>query len=87
MALPAGRRAQLDMYQSEHNEMFAVDPRRQADQQRREGRREHPARRDGPEAAYTGEVITWEQAMKSRQKLVPDLRLGDAPIRPVPGRG
>jgi hypothetical protein len=43
----------------------------------------------GRMAAYTGQEITWEQAMNSQQKLVPDhldwkMKLDISPI-PVPG--
>ena len=43
----------------------------------------------GRMAAYTGQVITWEQAMNSQESLVPDkLEWGPAPTPPVamPGR-
>jgi predicted dehydrogenase len=42
----------------------------------------------GREAAYTGEVITWEKAMSSQQNLVPaNFAWADAPVRPVPRPG
>ncbi len=42
----------------------------------------------GREAAYTGESITWDQALNSRQQLVPsEFAWGDAPMRPVPRPG
>jgi hypothetical protein len=42
----------------------------------------------GREAAYTGEVITWEKAFNSQQQLVPaNFAWTDAPVRPVPRPG
>jgi predicted dehydrogenase len=78
-----------DMYQEEHNQLFASI------------RRGAPVN-DGPwmaqstlmglmgrMAAYTGQEITWEQAMNSQEKLVPDeldwkMKLDIAPL-PMPG--
>ncbi len=64
--------ARVDMYQQEHNELFASI-------------RDGKPMNDGPwmaqstlmglmgrMAAYTGQEITWEQAMNSQEKLVPD---------------
>ncbi len=79
-----------DMYQTEHNELFASI---------RAGKPIHDG--DwmlqstmmglmGRMAAYTGQEITWEQAMNSQEKLVPDFFEWDMnlPIRPMsmPGR-
>jgi len=79
----------IDMYQTEHNELFASI------------RNGNPIN-DGPRmaqstliglmgrmAAYTGQEITWEQAMNSQEKLVPDaldwkMKLDIAPIA-MPG--
>jgi hypothetical protein len=42
----------------------------------------------GRMAAYTGEVITWEMAMDSKENLSPAAYTwGDAPVRPVPRPG
>jgi len=42
----------------------------------------------GRMAAYTGEVITWEMAMNSKEDLSPpSYAWGDAPVRPVPRPG
>jgi predicted dehydrogenase len=78
-----------DMYQQEHNELFA-------------GIRSGKPINDGEwmahstlmgimgrTAAYTGQEITWEQAMNSQEKLVPDqldwkMKLDFPPV-PVPG--
>jgi hypothetical protein len=35
------------------------------------------------QAAYTGQVITWEQAMSSTESLVPDNLSWDTPAPPV----
>ena len=74
-----------DMYQTEHDELFASI------------RKGEPIN-DGPwmssstmmgimgrMAAYTGKEITWEQAMNSQEKLVPDFFEPDMelPIRPM----
>jgi len=77
--------APLDMYQAEHNEMFAA---------LRAGKPINNAEKAatstllalmGRMAAYTGEAITWDQAMKSEEALVPStFAWGDAPDRPVP---
>jgi predicted dehydrogenase len=75
----------LDMYQSEHNEMFAA---------LRAGKPINNAEKAatstllalmGRMAAYTGEVITWDAAMASKESLVPEtFTWGDAPKKPVP---
>ena len=82
---PADGARPLDMYQSEHNEMFAA---------LRGGKPINNAENAvgstllalmGRMAAYTGEVITWEKAMESRESLVPStLDWGDVPKKPVP---
>jgi predicted dehydrogenase len=82
---PAEGAPPLDMYQAEHNEMFAA---------LRDGKPINNAEQAvgstllalmGRMAAYTGEVITWEKAMESKEALVPStLAWGDAPNRPVP---
>jgi hypothetical protein len=79
-----------EMYQAEHNELFAGI---------RNGRPinngEYMARSTllailGRMAAYTGQVITWEQALNSRQDLSPpryawDVRLPVPPVA-MPGQ-
>jgi predicted dehydrogenase len=78
-----------DMYQQEHDELFAAI-------------RAGTPKNDGVQmthstllaimvrmAAYTGEVITWEQALNSKEELgLATYALGDLPKRepPVPGR-
>lgn len=74
-----------DMYQREHDVLFASV-------------RKHQPVNDGQRlvtstllammgriAAYTGQEVTWEQAMNSQEKLVPDQLSWDGQI-PVPGR-
>ncbi len=77
-----------DMYQLEHDELFASI-------------RAGAPRNDGSwmatsvllaimarMAAYSGQTITWEQALNSQQKLGPEtLAWGDAPLDPVPVPG
>ncbi len=42
----------------------------------------------GRMAAYTGEIISWEEALNSEMKLVPsEFAWADAPERPVPVPG
>ena len=79
----------VDMYQIEHNELFASI---------RSGNPINDGHRMaqstlmglmGRMAAYTGQEVTWEQAMNSQQKLVPDnldwkMNLEIAPM-PIPG--
>jgi hypothetical protein len=39
-------------------------------------------------AAYTGQVVTWEEAMQSTEQLVPDhFEWGAAPSHPLPRPG
>jgi len=81
---PAGGE-KFDMYQVEHNEMFAA---------LRDGKPINNAEQAasstllalmGRMAAYTGEVISPDQVMGSQESLVPSrLAWGDAPVRPVP---
>jgi predicted dehydrogenase len=85
---PAAGSPPLDMYQAEHNEMFAA---------LRDGKPINNAEKAvgstmlalmGRMAAYTGETITWDQAMNSQEALVPPtFAWGDAPRKgvPIPG--
>jgi predicted dehydrogenase len=82
---PTDNAPPLDMYQAEHNEMFAA---------LRDGKPINNADKAasstllalmGRMAAYTGEVITAQQALESRESLVPStFQWGDAPRKPVP---
>lgn len=77
-----------DMYQTEHNELFASI---------RSGKPinngEYAARSTllaimGRMACYTGQSVTWEQALQSKESLVPsEFAWAAAPDRPVPRPG
>ena len=79
-----------DMYQTEHNELFASI---RAGEPINDGEwMAHSTMMAimGRMAAYTGQMITWEQAMKSEENLLPTLdvmRFGDLPVAPVPVPG
>ena len=73
-----------DMYQNEHDELFASI-------------RSGKPINDGPRmaqstllaimgrmAAYTGQMVTWEQAMNSKENLMPETLAWDAPISVPP---
>ena len=78
----------FDMYQTEHDELFAA---------LRAGKPIHnglyAARSTllaimGRMAAYTGKVVTWEMALNSQEDLLPkEYAWGEAPKRPVPKPG
>jgi myo-inositol 2-dehydrogenase/D-chiro-inositol 1-dehydrogenase len=79
-----------DMYQVEHNELFASirsgKPINDGDRMAQSTL----AALMGRMAAYTGEEITWEMALNSQEKLVPDnltwdMKLPIAPM-PLPGK-
>ncbi|WP_406698810.1 Gfo/Idh/MocA family oxidoreductase [Singulisphaera sp. Ch08] len=78
------RGSKPDMYQSEHNEMFAAI---RAGKPINNG--EYAARSTllaimGRMTCYTGEVITWEQALNSKENLSPAAYVwGDAPQHPI----
>jgi predicted dehydrogenase len=82
--------AEKDMYQVEHDELFASI---------RDGKPINDGARMatstmmalmGRMAAYTGQEISWEQAMNSQEKLVPDEVTWNTPLpitpMPVPGK-
>lgn len=78
-----------DMYQVEHDELFASI---RADKPINDGvRMAHSTLAGimGRMAAYTGQEVTWEDALNSREKLVPDdLKWDmDLPIAPMPVPG
>ena len=78
-----------DMYQTEHDELFASI---RSDKPINDGERmAHSTLMGimGRMAAYTGQEITWEQALNSQAKLVPDrldwkMKLDIAPMA-IPG--
>ena len=78
----------LDMYQSEHNEMFAAIRAGRPINNAEQGATSTLLALMGRMAAYTGEVITWGQAMNSSEGLVPSqFAWGDAPEAAVPVPG
>ncbi len=75
----------LDMYQAEHNEMFAALRAGKPINNVEQAASTTLLALMGRMAAYTGESITWEKAMASKESLAPEtLAWGDAPVRPVP---
>ncbi len=63
---------QYDMYQKEHDEMFAAIRKNQPINNGKRMATSTMLAIMGRMAAYTGQQITWEQAMNSQEKLVPD---------------
>jgi predicted dehydrogenase len=77
-----------DMYQTEHDELFAAIRSGQPIHNGLYAARSTLLAIMGRMAAYTGEVITWEMAMNSKESLGPaKYEWGDAPKRPVPRPG
>jgi len=79
----------IDMYQQEHNELFASIRSGKAMNDGQWMAQSTLMGLMGRMAAYTGQEITWEQAMNSQEKLVPDeldwkMKLAIAPIA-MPG--
>lgn len=80
-----------DMYQEEHNELFASIRAGQAKNDGQWMAKSTMLGIMGRLAAYTGEKVTWEQAMQSQDDLAPEetLKWGDAfkpnPM-PMPGK-
>jgi hypothetical protein len=62
----------IDMYQQEHNELFASIRSGQPINDGHWMAQSTLMALMGRTAAYTGEEVTWEQIMGSQQKLVPD---------------
>lgn len=74
-----------DMYQAEHNEMFAAIRAGKPINNVEQAASSTLLGLMGRMAAYTGDVITWDMAMNSQEALVPtEFTWGDAPQRPVP---
>jgi len=81
---PADGAPPLDMYQSEHNEMFAALRADKPINNVEQAAGSTLLALMGRMAAYTGEVITKDQAMNSQESLVPaTFTWGEAPKRPV----
>jgi predicted dehydrogenase len=77
-----------NMYQVEHDEMFASIRKGQPIQNGESAARTTLLAIMGRMAAYTGEIITWDQALNSKDNLGPaKYTWGDAPQRPVPRPG
>jgi predicted dehydrogenase len=79
----------IDMYQQEHNELFASIRSGQPMNDGHWMAQSTLMALMGRMAAYTGQEVTWEQAMNSQQKLVPDqldwnMKLDIAPMA-MPG--
>ena len=62
----------VDMYQQEHNELFASIRNRKPMNDGQWMAQSTMIALMGRMAAYTGQEISWEQAMNSKEKLVPD---------------
>ena len=73
-----------NMYQAEHDEMFAAIRSGKPINNGLYAARSTLLAIMGRMAAYTGEVITWEKALNSKEILAPArYAWGDAPQRPV----
>ena len=76
------------MYQTEHDELFASIRSGEPINNGVYAARSTLLAIMGRMAAYTGEVITWEQALNSKEDLGPaKYAWGEAPVRPVPRPG
>ncbi len=77
-----------NMYQTEHDQMYAALRAGKLINNAEEAADSTRLALMGRDAAYTGEVITWEQMLNSKDDLVPDtFAWGSAPDRPVPVPG
>ena len=79
-----------EMYQTEHDEFFAAIRSGKALNHGEWMSRSTMLAIAGRMAAYTGQTITWDQAMNSKESLVPEKLSWDSPIEfppvPMPGR-
>jgi myo-inositol 2-dehydrogenase/D-chiro-inositol 1-dehydrogenase len=79
-----------EMYQTEHDELFAAIRKGNPLNHGEWMCRSTMLAIAGRMAAYTGQTVTWEQAMNSEEHLVPDKITWDTPIKfapvPMPGR-
>ncbi|MBX6311901.1 MAG: Gfo/Idh/MocA family oxidoreductase [Isosphaeraceae bacterium] len=77
-----------NMYQTEHDEMYAALRAGKPINNAEQAASSTLLALMGRMAAYTGQVITWEQALNSQEDLSPSqYAWGDAPRRPVPVPG
>ena len=84
----APKDAKYEMYQAEHDALFASLRNGKPINDGLYAARSTLLGIMGRDAAYTGEAITWEQALNSTKELVPrEFAWGDAPVRPVPRPG
>jgi predicted dehydrogenase len=83
-----GRTPKGNMYQNEHDEMFAAIRAGKPINNAEQAAYSTLLAIMGRDAAYTGETITWEQAMESKESLAPaSYTWGEAPDRPIPRPG
>ena len=83
---PAGRDA--DPYQQEHDDLFASIRSGKVLNEGRYVAESTLTAIMGRMATYTGQVITWEDALNSEERLGPDTyEMGDLPTPPVPMPG
>jgi predicted dehydrogenase len=78
-----------NMYQVEHDELFAAIRKGESLQNLERAASSTMLAIMGRMAAYTGKVITWEEALNSKERLVPETFAwnDDAPRTPVPVPG
>jgi predicted dehydrogenase len=78
----------FDMYQTEHDELFAAIRSGKPIHNGLYGARSSLLAIMGRMAAYTGQIITWDMAMNSQDRLGPEqYTWGAAPQRPAPKPG
>jgi len=79
-----------DMYQNEHDELFASIRAGKPINDGAQGAKSTLLAIMGRMAAYTGQTVTWEQALESKESIVPAQLAWDmtppAPIVPIPGK-
>jgi predicted dehydrogenase len=77
-----------DMYQCEHNELFAGIRSGNVINDTERGAHSTLMAIMARTSAYSGQTVTWEQAMNSEEKLGPDIVVfGPMPVAPVPVPG
>jgi myo-inositol 2-dehydrogenase / D-chiro-inositol 1-dehydrogenase len=74
----------VDMYQSEHNELFASIRSGKPINDGTWMAQSTLLAIMGRMAGYTGQVVTWEEAMNSKENLMPERLAWDAPISVPP---